>query len=38
AAAFQEGSKLTAEFNKALDELNKEGKVDELKAKWFKVK
>lgn len=38
AAAFAEGSKLTADFDKALDELTKEGKVDELKAKWFKVK
>ncbi|MGX9134669.1 transporter substrate-binding domain-containing protein [Rummeliibacillus sp. JY-2-4R] len=38
AAAFPEGSKLTAEFDKAYDELKKEGKVDELKAKWFKMK
>lgn len=38
AAAFPEGSKLTAEFDKALAELTKEGKVDQLKEKWFKVK
>lgn len=38
AAAFQEGSKLTAEFDKALAELDKEGEVAKLKAKWFKVK
>lgn len=36
AAAFPEGSKLTAEFDKAVAELEKEGKVDELKEKWFK--
>lgn len=38
AAAFPEGSKLTAQFDKALDELTKEGTVAKLKAKWFKVK
>lgn len=37
-AAFPEGSKLTEKFDRAMEELEKEGKVEELKNKWFKVK
>ena len=34
-AAFKKGSKLTAEFNKALAELKKDGEYDKIYAKWF---
>lgn len=37
AVAFQEGSPLKAEFDKVIQELIDEGKVDELKEKWFVV-
>lgn len=35
AVVFQEGSALKAEFDKAIEELEAEGKLDELKAKWI---
>ena len=35
AIVFQEGSALKAEFDKAIEELEAEGKIDELKAKWI---
>lgn len=38
AVAFQEGSKLKDEFDTAIQELIEEGKIDELKEKWFVVK
>lgn len=38
AAAFPEGSKLIAPFNKAIKELDDAGEIDKMKAKWFKVK
>ncbi len=38
AAAFQKGSKLVDEFNKAVKELDDAGEIDKMKAKWFKVK
>lgn len=37
AVVFQEGSELKAEFDKVIQELVDEGKVDELKTKWFVV-
>jgi glutamine transport system substrate-binding protein len=37
-AAFAKGSKLTAEFNKALAELKKNGEYDKIYAKWFGAK
>lgn len=37
AVVFQEGSELKADFDKAIQELIDEGKIDELKAKWFVV-
>ncbi|MFJ8235470.1 transporter substrate-binding domain-containing protein [Ureibacillus sp. NPDC094379] len=37
AVLFQEGSELKAEFDKVIQELNDEGKVEELKTKWFVV-
>ncbi|MDM5333875.1 transporter substrate-binding domain-containing protein [Ureibacillus composti] len=37
AVVFQEGSELKAEFDQVIQELIDEGKVDELKKKWFVV-
>lgn len=37
AVVFQEGSKLKAEFDQVIQELIDEGKIDELKKKWFVV-
>ena len=37
AVVFQEGSELKAEFDKVIQELIDEGKIDELKTKWFVV-
>ncbi|RHW37420.1 ABC transporter substrate-binding protein [Lysinibacillus yapensis] len=37
AVVFQEGSELKAEFDKVIKELIDEGKIEELKKKWFVV-
>ena len=37
AAVFPEGSELKEKFDKAINELIEEGKIDELREKWFVV-